>query len=770
MMASLMQQQHMKMMMLRESEGKPSEKQLTYYPAPYHAGAAPNKPPTSSTTGSASLPPASTAPSATAGSHVKSEPNFSLYGYQPFPHMYISQEKLYQHGLKEDKGSVPKSEHHDVKHSLHSSQALAASPTGAGKKGGFASPPPLIRSEVKAELHGKPSSVIVENKAIEARDLRDSAYHHPGGSITLGTASAQHSRGQPIKQEGHMPSSASPLCVASPRHLSQAVMQPMDLQKRSSGGPAYPPSGHRSGERDGEPQRSSGKSQPGPAIAQPPVSLPGTTASSHSFNLIQQGLVPNPIYTQTSQVNTKVASSESQQSSAATAALLGQPHQAGQKSSHPLLSPSSSHQHSYKRRSDKEASSSSNRKKPKTEGSHATPSPGPAGGQTAAPQAPTGNATSTSVTYMDSFRSFVENAVQSAFYQDQELGVNKDGKNKPRPGTTTTTTVTKTQPTAQASQSSVTLPSSSAHFHSQPAATAVSTTNTTATTTTTTTPFSPFPSLSSSVTRPGPASTPGGASVSSTSSIMETINRVANGFVDTDSDTLSAPSPTPDIKAGENNNPSPLKLSGSATKFKKAWLQRYSDEDKKNADSTENKPGESKNEKGDPVKDCYVNCSYISPTDGGGKSPISMLKDLTSRKDEDSTSSASEIESPGNDTVKRRKKPTRRSSTGSSSSKKIKLSGDESTTSTATAGSSNKKRSRKGKTEKSEKREKTPDNDNEDMEKEEVKKEKAKPKEAPPKEKKYVPKSDCETKLEKKRKTMSEKGITTRGQYICYLT
>jgi len=257
---------------------------------------------------------------------------------------------------------------------------------------------------------------------------------------------------------------------------------------------------------------------------------------------------------------------------------------------------------------------------------------------------------------------------------------------------------------------------------------------------------------------------------------METINRVANGFVDTDSDTLSAPSPTPDIKSGENNNPSPLKLSGSATKFKKAWLQRYSDEDKKNADSTENKTGESgesKNEKGDPVKDCYVNLSYISPTkDGGGKSPISMLKDLTSRKDDDSTGSDTEMDSPGNDAGgKRRKKPKRRSSTSSSSSKKIKLSGDESNQSSVAAApsSSGKKRNKKGKSDKGEKREKTPEQEppveKEKEEPKEPKKEKSKPpKEVPPapKEKKPVPKSDCETKLEIKRKDMSEKGISVR--------
>ena len=146
--------------------------------------------------------------------------------------------------------------------------------------------------------------------------------------------------------------------------------------------------------------------------------------------------------------------------------------------------------------------------------------------------------------------------------------------------------------------------------------------------------------------RPGPASTPGGASVSPTSSIVDTINRVANGYVESDSDTLSAPSPPPHLRS--DVSPSPCKPANHKA-FKKAWLQRYSDEDNKEKVRKEDATSqESPNldGMGEPVKDCYVNCSYISPTkEGGSKSPISMLQKGLRPDDEDSTTSASEAES-----------------------------------------------------------------------------------------------------------------------------
>ena len=135
---------------------------------------------------------------------------------------------------------------------------------------------------------------------------------------------------------------------------------------------------------------------------------------------------------------------------------------------------------------------------------------------------------------------------------------------------------------------------------------------------------------------------------------MATINRVANGQIDTDSDTLSAPSPPPPIRNNNDAGFSPSK-SSKHPNLKKAWLQRHSDEDKKDnrSESSQESNGSSSSKNEKPVKECYVNCSYISPTkEGGSKSPISMLhvphgniKELAAaQRDDDSTTSASEGE------------------------------------------------------------------------------------------------------------------------------
>jgi hypothetical protein len=149
---------------------------------------------------------------------------------------------------------------------------------------------------------------------------------------------------------------------------------------------------------------------------------------------------------------------------------------------------------------------------------------------------------------------------------------------------------------------------------------------------------------------------------------MDSINRVVkatNGVNDTDSDTLSAPSPPTLIKSSSASDVNPSPNKHNHTKFKKAWLMRYSDEDKKMTADTPPPDETSVDEKpllqpqpptqengdepsSDSMKDCYVNCSYISPTkDGANKSPISLLKDLTRTSDDvgGGTTSASEAES-----------------------------------------------------------------------------------------------------------------------------
>ena len=180
----------------------------------------------------------------------------------------------------------------------------------------------------------------------------------------------------------------------------------------------------------------------------------------------------------------------------------------------------------------------------------------------------------------------------------------------------------------------------------------------------------------SSLQRPGPASTPGGASVSSTSSIMDTIARVANGVMDTDSDTLSAPSPPPTTNSATVATVATAAPPPKHTKaHKKAWLQRYTDDTITQTTSVESpapavatpikqenhtvvaeKPPakDSLNSSSSPIagKDCKEEKSGSPPT----VAPPSV------KKEEESTTSASEnetsmagVDKPGKKKVKRKK-------------------------------------------------------------------------------------------------------------------
>ena len=781
---------------------------------------------------------------------VKSEPNFSLYGYQPFQHTFISQDRLQQlHGLNMEKvrkeesgmegGSTPRA---------------ASSPASSTKS--LASPPPLIRDQK--------GSVIVENT--KCKDLqvgittgvppprRTAPASSSSSSSSSPMISQHHQHPHPhpahhhhhqssLEQQQHhamlsRTSSQSPLRVASPQQLSAAVipspqqlsaavMQPMDLHKPSSRD--LESSGRSSRERGGTPSASSpalsspsSSGQYVASVAGSPVSLPAmSSAAAYSFSLIQQGLVPNPIYSQNAFNASSMklsAVAEPVQSMAQMAGRLPTP------TSPPIGGQGTAA--TPKRRMQKEHAA---RKKPRNSGNS------PPGGATTTtqqqqpvipvttPPIPSNPAPYTTLSsstavltspstsphhathshlrlpassgFMDSFRSFVENAVQNAFYQDEQLQAARHhpkGRHK-KPGdekstatmaSSSVTHVTASSHSVMSHQShnqhqqhrysqqvsglppptrqpyphlqhsarqqqtsplpppggeqhpaqhnnNTTRPPAPPHTHSpapvQPGQTptppAPSPRHPTPTASPAAVPgpplipamdqhpvtrqspqASPSPSITtaslptslaalspSNVQSVCPSSSSGPtvvtgtshpvqsttplSTVSSTASIIETINRVANGcFNDTDSDTLSAPSPTVPPVKNADDTATPSKMSSNHPKgLKKAWLQRHSDQDRekeqeiKSEDMAAAAGGlESKTE---PVKprDCYVNCSYISPTkEGGSKSPISMLatvstshiKELSTAaaavvaanrgKDDDSTSSASEAETQVN--------------------------------------------------------------------------------------------------------------------------
>ncbi len=664
--------------------------------------------------------------------HEQSEASFNLYGYQPFQHTYISPDKLYSQGIKEEKSIVPKEEPRPA----HMGSSHLST---QHHRGHITSPPPLIK-----DSHGKGGSVIVEHKSKEHVHA-----HHPlammaavqQGSITLGsprhhqkgmdgrpgsnTSPNTHASMSPHTMAPGIPAhmaagklsrTQSPLRVASPQQLSAAVMQPMELQKANvvaqhpqkgvSNNPSpgrLHPEAHRVNTTGASSMSS--PSPHAPAIAQPPVSLP----RPYSHALIQQGLVPNPMYSHNS---SKLPNSPPGGAAPPRVAIPTGNTQPSMTSPHA----------GQKRRSPKEPAVSATatieaaRKRLKTGVNHmmgsitagtptipvttqpmatnphphtvpsshlvTTSNTSPTSTTAATANSRAGTITAPSTGFMDSFRSFVENTVHNAFYHDAEL--NKHPKGRLKAGVPPQSLPT-SAPAAMSPVNTNTTTMSSSPYppHASPIVSSPSSLSSSASIASS---QSSQPITMNSVVRPGPANTPGGASVSSTSSIMETINRVANG-IDTDSDTLSAPSPPPHIRS--ESNASPCGKSMNHTKFKKAWLQRYSDEDKRaNTPTAESevKP-EVKDEpvrqatpvpvapvepepmntqdntvdsaaginnadsKPEAVKDCYVNCSYITPTkEGGAKSPISSLsvKEQNQNKEQagdNSTSSASEAES-----------------------------------------------------------------------------------------------------------------------------
>ncbi|KAK2163692.1 hypothetical protein LSH36_75g09017 [Paralvinella palmiformis] len=581
---------------------------------------------------------------AAAAAGPKSELNFNLYGYQPQPQMYISPDKLVA-GLKEDKVKVePKTEIRGAE----------------SKKANMALPPPLIRD--------KSSSVIVENKPKDLMTAAPPAHHH--GSITLGTAIHKPQIQADVKQSVASVTSVPSSTMAAASILASLPMHDVRLASSQQNLSGLNLTVSHSSQIKTEPSES-GKcgtvSTPMMAgsrqisqVGQCPVSLPVNMSTSMAYNygLLQQGLAANPLYSQTGNKGGHV-----------------DPQSGVPSGNRSVTSPGSN-----KRRSPKEMPPVGPRKKAKLEdrgaltspvGSDLTSQTGRSAPVVTAASDITATqlalAKSVTATYMDSFRSFVMNAVQHAFMNDEELNgqknkqtqcsaaskasvvVGSDGSTSGTPSTVVTSAPL-TSTTSPSSPSSLPLSSPS----SLPLSTLASAVSCTATT------------QISGVQRPGPASTPGAASVSSTSSMTDMINRVANNM-DTDSDTLSAPSP-PGVTKWDQVGPSPLKSSGSHTKgFKKAWLARYSDQDKDkpfppSSDNSNPPPSLAESIKSENSMDSVTASSSSMIKEELCPSPVNRVKELVV-KEEPGNSSASEAESHESGSGKKRSKSDKKRQT-----------------------------------------------------------------------------------------------------------
>ena len=608
-----------------------------------------------------------------AGAHsVKQEPNFCLYGYKTgtYPHTYITPDSLSAHGLKKDDGTMKMEAHNMGKHGPVGYSHVSP---GVERKPNLHSPPVLVKDEGRSKIN----SVIVENKN---KDTKPVLPPHSHGSIVLGTAIGSRPQPLPQQRQSHLSSASiqrptlnqqtttsnalsksgnqSPLQVASPHQLSAAVMQPMELHSNRSAMAAnmqpVTKGSHQVGIQKMPVSTTAGHAKMAnvnPAGTQPSVTLP--TGSSHlppTYSLITQGLVPNPRYV----------------------AATGKAQGGGEAKGHNIDSHTGSSQHpgspspnSVAKRRATELNQAG--KKSRLDGTGHSIQNAPV--HTVSPLTTTTSSSvpvSTSdiaknVSYFDTFRHFVEKTVTTAFRQDQQ----QDGQKSCSPHTDNSspvsTTSSSSQPVVSCPQSAVATAASSVvptnSSHVQPVPSTVTLPHTGITTFSTVTASHTMPTLSMAIptplssqtltsqslplTRPGPSSTPGGTSVSSNSSIMDTINRVANGLADTDSDTLSAPSPPPQLFGmGDSSVPSPQQRSGSHPKCgKKAWLQRYSHEDKY---------------VGSPASQCswkddgkYDEKSDFKDSPAPALSPAPLMHQTSSHsstKGDESTSSASETE------------------------------------------------------------------------------------------------------------------------------
>lgn len=672
---------------------------------------------------------------------VKQEPNFNLYGYQPFQHSYITSDQLQLRGLStgsEKQGGKDGKGHNlaTVSSPSDSLSSRSGSPSVA-RKGALSVPPPLIKDNNGSRMHtSSHGSVIVDNRLKSSGSPHGSSQY---GSSPMSSPSPRPTKGGSSEKVPERPRSTSsstsspvtmptshyhglsapagpvnlshlmdgktrsqsPLHVASPQQLSAAVM---DYQRLPA---SKPKTNHAGGGNPVQLSAHAAMNHLASAAAysaaiqqQQTATLPNT---AHS-NLHQQ----HPIYSQSGVSNSTMVSE----------AISHHKHSTSPPSkSHSLARtppPAHSNAGGAKRKTSRDGATRKRQKMSSTNAlatmytdpalmtipvttpqiltnpspyttasdvntsSPSTTSPSSAAAMSMTPQFVSRSAVKANVLtaasllstagasfsktsgFMDSFKSFVENTVQNAFLQDNELSANYNKSKQTTPATTKESPKSQEQSTPTSNQQTTT-----SQFHPSSSSPSRQTMELSSSTqqqqceyfkmelTNTSTSDDSKPLLSSL----GMSSA--GSSTSSSASIMDTINRVANGVIDTDSDTLSAPSPPSSVKPEACSSPGRSSSSTTSSachpRLKKDWLQRHSDEadeDKERETKCQLKEADGGDSKSsDLLRNCYVNCSYISPSkEGGSRSPISALvlpngnPNEFGDSDGESTTSASEIE------------------------------------------------------------------------------------------------------------------------------
>ncbi|GFS09399.1 lysine-specific demethylase 3 [Elysia marginata] len=419
-------------------------------------------------------------------------------------------------------------------------------------------------------------------------------------------------------------------------------------------------------------------------VGQPePVSV-SSSSPAYSYHLIQQGLVPNPIYSQGGSIH----SSNRQFPQHTNPIPLN--------SSGPFKPSQISPTGGKRKNHNKDSNSVASRKKAKGQYDHpgtnhpmpipvttpqilTNPSPyttsssssftRPGINSHTSSSLPNSSLSSMSSPY--SFQSFVDNTVQSAYLQDQSMALEKAEREKAAAiGLAALPNVSKPEPSGRRQD----FPSNFQHLTGGSHA-------------------SSSMAASSSIPKQniGPSTSSSNSTLISdsyNSRIMDTINRVANNQVDTDSDTLSACSPPPQAKPSGTNSPLNRSLNSSTGSshphhMKKAWLQRH-DEDKKSETPVPQNTGEedsncSVGQTRDTIS-CVENSSTLSidhGKDNSTASPANVVVTLPNGNVGDlnhneSTSSASESETQGSSKLSGPKKRVKSRKSGGVSAKKSK--------------------------------------------------------------------------------------------------
>lgn len=629
-------------------------------------------------------------------SNLPSLLDFNLYGYQPTnkEHLFNSSGQASAHRYKDDAYSKIES---DV-----SKQEQLDSSSGTCKNG-----------DSEPNHDHKQASVIMEPRGGSMRDLQSDIYRH--GSITLGTAGsslhrarseASHSFGIGVRQSGFICStegnhntllhSGSKSVIGSPlstsvtrdqKHGLNLTSSPKPIQAGSAGmlnvgtvtkdriNPWLAGGKEQQYElwREAVHQKNSVANLSHQKLANFPTqnisSVSQLPSSDHHLvtfstcSLIQQGLVPNPMYI-SSAISMSGASSTLAPSSAALHRSNHSHMMVPTLCTQDIAKSFTDINASVKRRPKKEINGSGMKKSRLDSNESRFPVSKPASMiNSSLGDSATNLSTSLSgnsqPAYLDSFKSFVDHAVQNAFLQDKDVETDQSSSVREKmrqliasePGTGDDATrefgISTVDNTALAAtqepekefacetvaesgeRSSPYTPTSVAVVTMAPAPSV---------------PLAPIPTVQSQQQMPVSAPSPGCASLSSLSSLAENVNRGRSaGCVDTDSDTLSAHSPSVAALPKSASTPPPsgsAPLSSIHHKFhRKAWLHHYLNEDKKKSSpcsfAVSSKLVQQSDNKADgAVRGCYISLSYMSK-DAQSQSPVKVTKDSNLPKNED---------------------------------------------------------------------------------------------------------------------------------------